>query len=132
MNERNPYLIKQKSWYYNMNNIIIDYRHRGEAGDMYLIQMALPKYPFDRLLVIQEYGDGDDFMVLEGEPKQIIATLSGAGVEAKLILNIPNNKKIEDITSFSFYKELKTYQGKRIDEELIIRLKTLKKDRRIL
>lgn len=33
------YSMKTKDWYWNMNNIIINFRRRGEANDMYLIHM---------------------------------------------------------------------------------------------
>ena len=33
------YSVKQKDWWRNMDNIIINYRHRGEENDMYLIHM---------------------------------------------------------------------------------------------
>ena len=33
------YIIKQKSWYQNLLNIVINYKHRSEENDMYLIHM---------------------------------------------------------------------------------------------
>lgn len=33
------YKIKQKSWFRNMDNVIVNYRHKGEKNDLYLIHM---------------------------------------------------------------------------------------------
>ena len=33
------YWAKQKSWWRNMDNIIIDYLHKSETNDFYLIHM---------------------------------------------------------------------------------------------
>lgn len=33
------YIIKQKRWYRNLFGIVINYKHRGEENDMYLIHM---------------------------------------------------------------------------------------------
>ena len=30
-----------------MNNIVVNYRHRGEANDMYLVHMSCPKCQID-------------------------------------------------------------------------------------
>ncbi len=30
----------QKDWFRNMNNIVTNYKHKGEANDMYLIHMV--------------------------------------------------------------------------------------------
>ena len=40
---------RQKSWWWNMNNIIKNYWHRGEEGDLYLCHMQLPKLRIDRM-----------------------------------------------------------------------------------
>lgn len=37
--ERIRYFYTGKSWFRNMNNVIINYRHKGEANDLYLIHM---------------------------------------------------------------------------------------------
>ena len=40
--------LNQKDWLWNMNNIIINYRHKGQSNDMYLIHM-FKKCRIDRL-----------------------------------------------------------------------------------
>ena len=40
---------KQKDWFRNMDNIVVNYRHRGEANDMYLVHMSCPKCQIDRI-----------------------------------------------------------------------------------
>ena len=37
------YLCKQKWWYSNLRDIVINYKHRGEENDIYLCHMELPK-----------------------------------------------------------------------------------------
>lgn len=32
-----------------MNNIVINYRHKGEDNHMYLVHMSLPKMSIDRM-----------------------------------------------------------------------------------
>ena len=43
------YNSKQKDWWRNMDNIVINYRHMGEENSMYLVHMSLPKQRIDRL-----------------------------------------------------------------------------------
>lgn len=43
------YKCKQKDWWRNMDNIVINYRHCGEENSMYLIHMSLPKIQIDRI-----------------------------------------------------------------------------------
>lgn len=43
------YYSKQKRWWANMDGIVINYRHRGETNDMYLVHMTLPKERIDRI-----------------------------------------------------------------------------------
>lgn len=31
--------LNRKDWWWNMNNVIINYRHRGQENDLYLIHM---------------------------------------------------------------------------------------------
>ncbi len=47
------YCCRQKSWWCNMDNIIINYRHRGEENDMYLVHMVTPKQRVDRMGVVK-------------------------------------------------------------------------------
>lgn len=44
----NPHYGLQKTWYFNMNNIVVNYLHMGEDNDMYLIHMN-KKCRIDRL-----------------------------------------------------------------------------------
>ena len=39
-----------------MNNVIINYRHRGEENDMYLVHMSLPKQRIDRMAAVKGCG----------------------------------------------------------------------------
>ena len=43
------YSSKQKDWFRDMDNIVVNYRHRREANDMYLVHMSCPKCQIDRL-----------------------------------------------------------------------------------
>ena len=36
-----------------MDNIVINYRHRGEENDMYLVHMVTPKQRVDRMGVVK-------------------------------------------------------------------------------
>lgn len=47
------YYVNQKSWWRNMDNIIINYHHRGEENNMYLIHMSTPKQRIDRMAVVK-------------------------------------------------------------------------------
>lgn len=38
----------QKTWFFNMNNIVVNYLHMGEDNDMYLVHMN-KKCRIDRL-----------------------------------------------------------------------------------
>lgn len=48
MKYKRSYWVYQKSWWRNMDNVIINYRHIGEANNMYLIHMN-KKCRIDRL-----------------------------------------------------------------------------------
>ena len=54
--KRRNYYIVSKSWWRNMNNIVINYRHRSEEGSMYLVHMSTPKERIDRLCAIKGCG----------------------------------------------------------------------------
>ena len=43
------YSSKQKDWFRNMDNIVVNYRHMGRGKDMYLVHMSCPKCQIDRL-----------------------------------------------------------------------------------
>lgn len=47
------YYCKQKSWWRNMDNIVINYRHMGEENSMYLVHMVTPKQRIDRMCVVK-------------------------------------------------------------------------------
>lgn len=50
MNERYiNYICKQKSWFITLSPYMIDYRHKGEANDIYLCHMVSPKIDIDRI-----------------------------------------------------------------------------------
>ena len=72
-----------------------------------------------------EYYGGNK---LKGEQNTIIASIWGGGVEANLILYTPNTKNITNIEETPYFEQFKEFQGDKIDEELIIKLHTLKKD----
>ena len=72
-----------------------------------------------------EYYGGNK---LEGEQNAIIASIYGAGVEARLILYTPNTKNITDIEKAPYFEQFKEFQGNKIDEALIIKLNMLKKE----
>ena len=42
------YIVKQKCWYQNLLDIVINYKHRSEENDMYLIHMN-DKCSIDRM-----------------------------------------------------------------------------------
>ena len=48
----------QKDWFRNMDNIVVNYRHRGEENHMYLIHM-LGKCRIDRLGGVSKVYRGD-------------------------------------------------------------------------
>lgn len=56
MKDKFHYSFNWKSWWWNMNNVIINYRHRGEENDMYLVHMNLPKQRIDRMAVVKGCG----------------------------------------------------------------------------
>ena len=64
--------------------------------------------------------------MLQGEPKEIKATINGAGVEAVIVLRTPNNKNIEDLRTLKVFKKLEELQGTKIDDLLFVKLKELK------
>lgn len=66
--------------------------------------------------------------MLEGEPKTIIATLYGIGLECNLILRLPNNKNIENIKEIKYYGKLEEYKYKKISDDTLIELNMLKKE----
>ena len=39
----------EKSWFFNLRKIIINYKHMGEANNLYLVHMTLPKIRDDRM-----------------------------------------------------------------------------------
>ena len=43
------YYCRQKDWWRNMDNIVINYRHCSEENSMYLVHMSLPKERIDRM-----------------------------------------------------------------------------------
>ena len=47
------YFCRQKEWWCNMNNVVINYHHMGEANMMYLIHMFTPKQRIDRMAVVR-------------------------------------------------------------------------------
>ena len=49
MRDKIRFSYKQKDWFRNLNNIVVNYRHRGEANDMYLVHMSGPKCQIDRV-----------------------------------------------------------------------------------
>lgn len=50
------YYCRQKTWWRNMDNIVIHYRHKGEENNIYLIHMITPKERVDRVCEIKGYG----------------------------------------------------------------------------
>ena len=42
------YAWNQKSWFTNLNNVIINYLHKSETQDIYLIHMSRPKCRINR------------------------------------------------------------------------------------
>lgn len=47
------YYVNQKDWWRNMDNVIINYHHKGEANMMYLAHMITPKQRIDRMVVVK-------------------------------------------------------------------------------
>ena len=43
------YYWRQKDWWRNMDNVVINYRHMGEENSMYLVHMSTPKQRIDRM-----------------------------------------------------------------------------------
>ena len=43
------YYCKQKDWWRNMENVVMNYRHCSEENSMYLCHMSLPKQRIDRM-----------------------------------------------------------------------------------
>jgi len=47
------YYCRQKDWWRNMDNIVINYHHMGEENSMYLVHMLTPKQRIDRSAVVK-------------------------------------------------------------------------------
>lgn len=43
------YYCRQKDWWRNMDNIVINYRHCSEKNSMQFVHMTLPKMRIDRI-----------------------------------------------------------------------------------
>lgn len=46
---RNRYFWRSKRWYANLNNVVINYRHKGEDFDLNFCHLLLPKMQIDRV-----------------------------------------------------------------------------------
>lgn len=65
-------------------------------------------------------------MLSDGEkPTKSIGTIYGAGLEANLILHIPNNKDIRDVQDTPFMEDFKQFQCMPIKDTTIAELRYL-------
>ena len=46
--KRNQYFLRSKSWFYDLNNKVVMYKHKGRAFDIYFSHLLSPKLQIDR------------------------------------------------------------------------------------